>query len=212
MASWPRPARIEDVHELALGMPHVTRTAGPRGNLVYQVGGKSFVFFRTPRPPARAAAWLREHGRSSAVHSGRSGWRRTAPSRTWPRPPLRRCRAFPGWSGPARRRPPRPRRHLRRARDRHSGPASGGPADREPAGRARGEGPAGSRRRSPCPRWPGRPGSWCTGWCRPAGLRRAMRPAPPHYPARRRARAPAASPGQSRPRPGASPTAIRLFA
>nr|WP_309138721.1 MmcQ/YjbR family DNA-binding protein [Nocardia cyriacigeorgica] len=25
---------------------------GPRGNPVYQVGGKSFVFFRTPRPDA----------------------------------------------------------------------------------------------------------------------------------------------------------------
>ena len=33
-------------------MPHVTVTHGPRGNAVYQVGGKSFVFFRTPRPDA----------------------------------------------------------------------------------------------------------------------------------------------------------------
>jgi hypothetical protein len=33
-------------------MPHVTVTYGPRGNHVYQVGGKSFVFFRTPRPDA----------------------------------------------------------------------------------------------------------------------------------------------------------------
>ena len=47
-----RPARVEDVHELALGMPHVTVWTGPRGNAVYQVGGKSFVFFRTPRPDA----------------------------------------------------------------------------------------------------------------------------------------------------------------
>ena len=47
-----RPARVEDVHELALGMPHVTVWRGPRGNAVYQVGGKSFVFFRTPRPDA----------------------------------------------------------------------------------------------------------------------------------------------------------------
>lgn len=47
-----RPARLEDVHDLAQGMPHVTVVHGPRGNAVYQVGGKSFVFFRTPRPDA----------------------------------------------------------------------------------------------------------------------------------------------------------------
>ncbi len=46
------PARVEDVHELAVGMPHVTVEHGPGGNPVYQVGGKSFVFFRTPRPDA----------------------------------------------------------------------------------------------------------------------------------------------------------------
>ncbi|WP_116200050.1 MmcQ/YjbR family DNA-binding protein [Amycolatopsis circi] len=45
-------ARVEDVHELALGMPHVTVVRGSRENPVYQVGGKSFVFFRTPRPDA----------------------------------------------------------------------------------------------------------------------------------------------------------------
>jgi hypothetical protein len=47
-----RPARVEDVHELALGMPHVTVEGGSTGNPVYQVGGKSFVFFRNPRPDA----------------------------------------------------------------------------------------------------------------------------------------------------------------
>ncbi len=47
-----RPARVEDVHELAGAMPHVTVVHGSRGNAVYQVGGKSFVFFRTPRPDA----------------------------------------------------------------------------------------------------------------------------------------------------------------
>ena len=47
-----RAARVEDVHELALGMPHVTVEHGPGGNPVYHVGGKSFVFFRTPRPDA----------------------------------------------------------------------------------------------------------------------------------------------------------------
>lgn len=43
---------MADVHELAGGMPHVTVTHGPKGNPIYQVGGKSFVFFRTPRPDA----------------------------------------------------------------------------------------------------------------------------------------------------------------
>jgi hypothetical protein len=47
-----RRARLEDVHELALGMPHVSVTYGPKGNPVYQVGGKSFVYFRTPRADA----------------------------------------------------------------------------------------------------------------------------------------------------------------
>ncbi len=47
-----RPARVEDVHELAAGMPHVTVERGSGENPVYQVGGKSFVFFRTPRPDA----------------------------------------------------------------------------------------------------------------------------------------------------------------
>jgi hypothetical protein len=52
MSAADRRARIEDVHELAGRMPHVTVVHGPRGNPVYQVGGKSFVFFRTPRPDA----------------------------------------------------------------------------------------------------------------------------------------------------------------
>ena len=52
MASRSRRARAEDVHELAAGMPHVTVECGSGGNPVYQVGGKSFVFFRTPRPDA----------------------------------------------------------------------------------------------------------------------------------------------------------------
>ena len=37
-------------------MPHVTIWRGPRGNPIYQVGGKSFVFFRTARPDAVDAA------------------------------------------------------------------------------------------------------------------------------------------------------------
>jgi hypothetical protein len=46
------PARVADVHEIAAAMPHVTRIEGPKGNAIYQVGGKSFVFFRTPQPDA----------------------------------------------------------------------------------------------------------------------------------------------------------------
>jgi len=48
-----RPARVADVHRLALAMPHVTTWVGTKGNKIYQVGQKSFVFFRTPRPDAR---------------------------------------------------------------------------------------------------------------------------------------------------------------
>lgn len=47
-----RPARVEDIHATARAMPHVTVEHGSRGNEVYQVGRKSFVFFRTPRPDA----------------------------------------------------------------------------------------------------------------------------------------------------------------
>ena len=52
MSGAGRRARVEDVHELALGLPHVTVVHGSGGNPVYQVGGRSFVFFRTPRPDA----------------------------------------------------------------------------------------------------------------------------------------------------------------
>jgi hypothetical protein len=53
VARGSRPASVADVHELAMAMPHVTRTEGEHGTpVVYQVGGKSFVFFRNPRPDA----------------------------------------------------------------------------------------------------------------------------------------------------------------
>jgi hypothetical protein len=52
MPAQARPARVEDVHHLAVSMPHVSVSHGPLGNPVYQVGGKSFVFFRNPRPDA----------------------------------------------------------------------------------------------------------------------------------------------------------------
>lgn len=47
-----RPARVADVHQVAASMPHTRRIEGPKGNPIYQVGGKSFVFFRTPQPDA----------------------------------------------------------------------------------------------------------------------------------------------------------------
>jgi hypothetical protein len=47
-----RPARVDDVHEIAAGMPHATVYDEASDNPVYQVGRKSFVFFRNPRPDA----------------------------------------------------------------------------------------------------------------------------------------------------------------
>ncbi|HWC37161.1 MAG TPA: MmcQ/YjbR family DNA-binding protein [Acidimicrobiales bacterium] len=52
MAARPRKARLDDVHELAMSMPHVTVERGSGRNPIYQVGGKSFIFFRNPRPDA----------------------------------------------------------------------------------------------------------------------------------------------------------------
>jgi hypothetical protein len=52
MAAQGRRARIEDVHDLAMNMPHVSVIDGSNGNPVYQVGGRSFIFFRNPRPDA----------------------------------------------------------------------------------------------------------------------------------------------------------------
>ncbi|HJQ85998.1 MAG TPA: MmcQ/YjbR family DNA-binding protein [Propionibacteriaceae bacterium] len=52
MSDRTRAARVEDVHKLAMAMPHVTVRGGTKDNPVYQVGGKSFVFFRNPRPDA----------------------------------------------------------------------------------------------------------------------------------------------------------------
>ena len=47
-----QPATVADVHEIAVGMPYVTVEHGSGENPVYQVGGKSFIFFRTPRSDA----------------------------------------------------------------------------------------------------------------------------------------------------------------
>ena len=46
-----RPATEHDVHAIAGGMPFVT-LYDETSNPIYQVGGKSFVFFRNPRPDA----------------------------------------------------------------------------------------------------------------------------------------------------------------
>ena len=46
-----RRASVDDVHALAGAMPGATRYPD-RDRAVYQVGGRSFVFFRTPRPDA----------------------------------------------------------------------------------------------------------------------------------------------------------------
>ncbi|QNN52857.1 MmcQ/YjbR family DNA-binding protein [Nocardioides mesophilus] len=51
MAGRARRARVSDVHEVALAMPHVS-VYSERERPVYQVGGKSFVFFRSRRPDA----------------------------------------------------------------------------------------------------------------------------------------------------------------
>jgi len=45
-----RRARVADVHELAASMPGAKLVPG--GKAVYQVSGRSFVFFRNPRPDA----------------------------------------------------------------------------------------------------------------------------------------------------------------
>ena len=52
VARGSRRARVSDVHDLARAMPHVTVESGTGDKVVYQVGGKSFIFFRNPRPDA----------------------------------------------------------------------------------------------------------------------------------------------------------------
>jgi hypothetical protein len=47
-----RPATLADLRELAGSMPGAAVVRGPKGNDVYQVSRRSFVFFRTPRPDA----------------------------------------------------------------------------------------------------------------------------------------------------------------
>jgi hypothetical protein len=52
MAGRSRRARVADIDELARAMPGVTVVDGSKENPVYQVGGRSFIFFRNPRPDA----------------------------------------------------------------------------------------------------------------------------------------------------------------
>jgi hypothetical protein len=47
-----RRATVDNIHAAALAMPHVTAYRPETTRPVYQVGSKSFVFFRTPRPDA----------------------------------------------------------------------------------------------------------------------------------------------------------------
>jgi hypothetical protein len=46
-----RPATVQDLHDTALALPGVT-VEQSSGGPVYQVGRKSFLFFRGPRPDA----------------------------------------------------------------------------------------------------------------------------------------------------------------
>jgi len=57
MADGSPPATVEDVHEIARSLPGVRlggrgRTVERGGPTVYQVSGRSFVFFRNARPDA----------------------------------------------------------------------------------------------------------------------------------------------------------------
>ncbi|MEO6579288.1 MAG: hypothetical protein ABIO99_10375 [Candidatus Limnocylindria bacterium] len=54
MPSRSRPASLDDLHEVARSLPGV-KLGEARGRLaptVYQVSGRSFIFFRNPRPDA----------------------------------------------------------------------------------------------------------------------------------------------------------------
>ena len=52
MSPRSRRARVQDVHDIALAMPHAVVYDADAERPVYQVGGKSFVFFRSRRPDA----------------------------------------------------------------------------------------------------------------------------------------------------------------
>ncbi len=52
MAAGSRRARADDIPKLVLQMPGVTVWPGRPDKPIYQIGGKSFVFYRNPRPDA----------------------------------------------------------------------------------------------------------------------------------------------------------------
>ena len=52
MSPRSRRARAQDVAALARALPYVTELAGTQGRPIFQVGGRSFVYFRNPRPDA----------------------------------------------------------------------------------------------------------------------------------------------------------------
>lgn len=52
MSPRSRRATVEDVHEIALAMPHAVLYDRGAERPIYQVGGRSFVIFRNPRPDA----------------------------------------------------------------------------------------------------------------------------------------------------------------
>ena len=73
-----RRATVADLRRLAGSMPGVTIERGPKGNDVYQVSRRSFVFFRTPRPDAFdpttgeryqdvVALWVGDEGEKQAL-------------------------------------------------------------------------------------------------------------------------------------------------
>jgi len=52
MTAHRRPAAEDDIHAFARAMPFTTVVTSPSGRPVYQVGRKSFIFFRSPRKDA----------------------------------------------------------------------------------------------------------------------------------------------------------------
>ena len=51
-----RRARVTDIAEIALSLPEVEESAGRGERAAYQVRGRTFVWFREPRPDAVDAA------------------------------------------------------------------------------------------------------------------------------------------------------------
>lgn len=78
MAPRERRARVDDIHDMASALPGVSLYDETTGNPIYQVGKKSFIFFRTPRPDALDAEtgerltdvivfWVADEGEKQAL-------------------------------------------------------------------------------------------------------------------------------------------------